>query len=1254
MADIKLEGIGTIYNVPEKSSDFLNKIADKWREVYNYFKNSSDIDKANAAYEIVNEAWSVYETGELSTNFTYSSGKTIYDGHRLDVESVLEGEDYDTFYLNAMPYYLSTFSMFEFANDDTQVMAHVGSSGVVNSGIYEWFEDDKISGYRFKRSNSLFSLLDNFIGSSWRNNNSIVKYGVFYANKIKSVSTEDLLVKGYYKNNNTGDSYVLFSDESSIKEFIYECVYTLDASNISVNGSRFDINMIQSLSKAMSEEMLKCLKNVVEKIDYDNAEEVYLYSVGDCNVQVFNANDLDLVGSYDELFTKSMEEFEAKVDELRKAGTSDIYKKEEVKNFVKKICGGTLSGTEYIKDSNATKIGSYDRDSALDFFRAKTGIDFDKTKIAISGSKFTADLKTVSKQTDSKQKSNQEWIGFITLLDIEDPNYKSLNTSVSSFLSKMASLMSENNSYKVPLCFYETTIFSEQKKAYEALNKANGNLIAKLAFLSFFIVSSFSVSQTRQQITIKFKFKQRNTATTSVKINNEDKKSFLEVYEELADAALKRINEILSITATQQETQETQQEAKDTQASFDQYVKSRISSSYFTEKNYFYITDPTGKKRVPFNSFVDIEFRVLKIGSSENSIDWIPVTSMRTEKSRESNDFVINGGQDNMYEMHAGSYFDSFDLNDNGGVKEISLTLKSVNDMNLENIIYNSLAADSATVYTNGSGSLSAIQKMLNDTESNFRIRFGYRDISAKDASNNETAITTSDNSNKDFIDRTKTSTSGDNATVKPVLIYPWTYFKITGLSSNITNGEDTYTITAVGSGSYILNNMTLIGADFNFKKNTDKESKDFLGTPHNVIGKIAKWITIASTDCDNNSNGSDRDIETARICFLGDGSNTVFTGFDEEKKYKYALSGGGTLNGGDIEDIEEKFLDTSSDSIKSKNFNITNDSKSLSIKEILDSLSKWLPSRVYYIAKKENSDKTVAIHIPYKSIYEIEDFFSSVPFKTENITYQIIEADACIYPDGGTPTGDYHKVYFIRMYYEGPGLTEDENGVVTSNEYLRIYNYKSTQEQVIENIDISSNDKELGNAVSSVTLLGSGTPVVFKFDDEKGSFTDGVTTTESSTEIDYSKTKTIKKEDSWFNSPSADAINPKLTLCNSKYVTTSSSLDDGTGITEIPSTYTEAAALFFSDQQNKQYEGEITILGDPFYYFDSSLEAGKYEIYLQMNRVANRKNYKVTPSRYSGIYFIKGIKHSIDSSGKYTTTLSVAKRVFGSGTSTT
>ena len=32
---------------------------------------------------------------------------------------------------------------------------------------------------------------------------------------------------------------------------------------------------------------------------------------------------------------------------------------------------------------------------------------------------------------------------------------------------------------------------------------------------------------------------------------------------------------------------------------------------------------------------------------------------------------------------------------------------------------------------------------------------------------------------------------------------------------------------------------------------------------------------------------------------------------------------------------------------------------------------------------------------IPYESIYEIEDFFNTQPFKAEKMRYQIIEADA-------------------------------------------------------------------------------------------------------------------------------------------------------------------------------------------------------------------------------------------------------------------
>ena len=218
---------------------------------------------------------------------------------------------------------------------------------------------------------------------------------------------------------------------------------------------------------------------------------------------------------------------------------------------------------------------------------------------------------------------------------------------------------------------------------------------------------------------------------------------------------------------------------------------------------------------------------------------------------------------------------------------------------------------------------------MLKDSEANFRIRFGYRDFVFNNESNEETVINTSNNFDDSFINRTKVSKKNVNGKkssyVKPVLVYPWTYFKITGLNSNIKNGTDTYEIKGVSSGSYMLSNMALCGISTNFSK--EATSDDFRGTPRNVVGKLAKWITMASTD--DNENSSKRDITTARICFLGDERGKIITDFDNSEKqfksdYVYQLRGGQTLNGGNIQSIEEKFFNKSNNQVlNSKNFNI-------------------------------------------------------------------------------------------------------------------------------------------------------------------------------------------------------------------------------------------------------------------------------------------------------------------------------------------
>ena len=211
-------------------------------------------------------------------------------------------------------------------------------------------------------------------------------------------------------------------------------------------------------------------------------------------------------------------------------------------------------------------------------------------------------------------------------------------------------------------------------------------------------------------------------------------------------------------------------------------------------------------------------------------------------------------------------------------------------------------------------------------------------------------------------------------------------------------------------------------------------------------------------------------------------------------------------------------------------------------------------------------------------------------------------------------------------------------------------------QEQVIENIEISSNDAEFGNTISSVTMLGAGAPVVFNFDKEAGVLKDEAISTKNGEIISINSCENdlvsdLGKFSSYFDPKPESRVKPCIVFNNSNYLM-NPGVKDIEEFNVIASTCKNEASLFFSAMQNKLYTGEMTILGDPFYCFDSSVEAGKYEIYLQMNRVEDPNTYKLTPSRYSGIYYLTGIKHTMDSEGKYNTTLSITKRVFGNSES--
>ncbi len=1297
------EGKQYIY-IPDESEDIIKAISSTYNLIYKYFSETLNVDELENSFDnLINEFGTFTES--VSGKSLLDDFKVISNNYDLITSTIKNGDYNYSNTIGSIPFNITYYSIFKYSDNGSKVNYYLEE---VDDNIYEIAYDEEVGKnvWRFKPDNNFFNLMDAFIGESWRDSGATLDPPAWFSGKQKDIDIVSLLTKGYYKFKN--NYYYVFKDETEIKYYIYSCVSS-STKYVKV-GDGFTINFPIPMHYGLQEKMEEAIK---EKITKQTTESLNLhdfsYQFGTTDVKVRSVSDD--VNKYKNIFEYATGLAKSYIEELRKSDakvtTNSLYKDPYIYKLFNKIVGITndSSGFKFNKNTKTKIFDSENYGAGIIAFLSSKIRKYSNDYLAVAkddkmNSASEINLKKSSQKEDAN--INSYIIGsFIKPEDrarvrkSEDINIINKDSDCTEYFNSLSSLLNDNDDLNKSFYFYETAIygdgkdgldnrandiprnaqieFGEQtneleycKQKIDEFCKISGTVISKFVFVSLFDIKKIDSSDYKLNNKYilqcsNFKYSMKYSTTNQIMlIDGEYFYEYDKAYESLGKKVLSYLNEIIKISGNLGEDEDRNDKTDKIAENFNSYIKSRISDNYFTEKDYFYIND-NGIKRVPSNSFVDIEFRVPDYSEDDTKINvvWIPVTSVRTHLNTENDADIVFNKDKGYREIHAGTYFDSLELTDNGGIKEISLNLKSVNDMNLEKIIFNSLSLDNKLKAKAASSDniASYLDKMLKDTDSNFRVRFGYRDVATNDPSNNETTITDSNNSDKGFLNRTRTYTKTvngkDTTYVKPVMVYPWTYFKITGLDSRIKDGDDTYSIKGISSGSYILDNMSLCGISTNFSRESSDE--DFRGTPKNVVGKLAKWITLASTD---NSKNKDRDITTARICFLGDEQGTIITDFNNlddkfESDYRYVLKGESFLSGGNIETIEDKFFNASTNQVlNAKNFNITNDVKMPSVKEIMDSLMKWLPDRVYYIAKVEN--RIAALYIPYDTIYKMGDFFGNNPYKTEKMSYQVIEADAHIYKDGedkgdSSEDGYFHKVYFIRMYFEGPGLSASKDGTIP-NEYLRIYNYRSLQEQVIENVEISStNDSEFGNTVSSVMLLGSGTPVVFTYDKESGVTSNELTSVSNGDTISRNDVIGGKDEgmySSWFTSKSKAEINPKLVYNNSQYI-----LSDVKGYENfdaISSMYEIEASRFFTDQQNKQYEGEITILGDPFYYFDSEVQAGKYEIYLQMNRVKNMKTYEIEESKYSGVYFIKGIRHNIDSTGKYLTTLSVVKRIFG------
>lgn len=1270
-----------------------------YKSIINYFSNADNyIDqdtsnniKKNLLEKICSVAYGPYSVLRNNATSLYLKYANNYDNIDNIVKNVLEGnasEDEDWVY--SFAYIILYYSLFKyfpatdclscgnFYNDDVFKLVPIGTS----------------YGYCFNSDNSVFSLFNKLSGETWPKGNSYYSSGKIFSKRTE-IATDRLLIDGYLPL--SSGNYILFEEsdgEILVKEFILKLIdlnlIPSDTDNNIANSyiiNDFTLNIGKGLLSLLAENIKSVIDNVISnlraKVLNETQKEFTFYNT---TITVNSASD-DCV-KYMEVYKYGVELLRKYIEALKNEN-KQISSDEYVKKLVEKISGAVNSNNDYILPSNINKkcyiYGDVGGTEILEFISNKLGIQ-NETDARINNTTLSIKLD-LSNLDDGKQEYNLTQF-YIT-------------SEKSGYLKELANKVNENKEYDKPFYFYEYLIFNNENeiKNYNTSEKLkniidkycliSSNVISKFAFLTVNNLSKNNPSEyivyndmtarpdhysnSKEGITCSSFVAQKKYSSTNevVKIKGTWYNKWKDVYQEIAKVVIEYLKSIIKDVEESQTIDNDFKSADIESADYESYLKMRTSNGFFTEKDYFYIND-NGIKRTPNSVFVDVEFKVPRYENNKIIEEWIPVSSRRNYVNNEIVEDIVINENSGEREMHAGTYFSSFELDDKAGTREITLTLKSVNDLNLERIIFNSLSLESKKFEASNEYNVN-LDYMIKNIESNFKIRFGYREEPSENS-----AITTSDSFNTEFINRVDAQVNnlnGNTNFVKPVEIYPWTYFKITGLNSNIKDGVDTYEIKGVESGSYAFQYLSLSGVSTNFSDKMEENSGTLYGSPRNVIGKIAKWITSASSktiDDRSSSNSDKKDISTATICFLSDEDGKIITDFDPNaynketngtgafvSDYSYVLRGGGTLKGGDIKKIESAFFDsTGSTLLNAKNFNISNDYKTYSVKELLNQLCDWLPSRIYYISKIDegNTKQTAATYLTYETIYRnFKNFFSTMPYKSENIRYQIIDAEAKILKPGETfemfteeqkkEEGFWQKVHFIRMYYEGPGKKKYND----NNSYLRIYNYRSTQEQVIENIEISTDDAEYGNTVSSVMLLGGGVPMVFSCDSE-GKINNEVRIGNSGENISRDgrqdggvvDTGTI----SVLGNSGEENFKPFLFYNNNKFI--DSSIKGNDNINTVISNFTEEAARFFTKQQNRLYKGEITITGDPFYYFDSRMEAGVYEILLQMNRVSNRKTYELSPSRYSGIYYINGIRHNIDESGKFTTTLSVIKRIFG------
>jgi len=620
------------------------------------------------------------------------------------------------------------------------------------------------------------------------------------------------------------------------------------------------------------------------------------------------------------------------------------------------------------------------------------------------------------------------------------------------------------------------------------------------------------------------------------------------------------------------------------------------------------------KAILPTTPYVEVQFRTsmstestgtsLSSESSTETSEWTTVTTRLP-----SSTYTPPVDQDiSKSSLKFDNYFENLTLEDNGGVVKCNLSLYDKDLERLENIIIKSI------ISTKGGNDIikrkideappkAVLEFMPNPSSNiNFRLRFGYSEPTESDRIFRPALM-----SNKDWKERTKVKNQ-DAIYLKS----PWVYFMMMGLTFNLTNKGVVANINGMSMSNTYLDKTKIV-----------KRFALMKGTPQKLLKNISEQVYISTggrvqvvkaVEPGRVSTTKAEPLTPDDIAAIG---KDIDYGEPSDLPIQWAVEPkeGEDTNPDDLSDEKKKELEDDLKVLKidislGGEPNLERDEEGhltgrmineyMSLRDLLRDFVNKVPP----ILRNRNNDEYITDGEKIKEIIENKDnkedptIFEQIPY-----TFSINEQTRAENSNADTDT-----IVVIRFFYRRIDKAKQC--------FVRSYDYRQAPKTIITNFSVR-NKFDFIQLNQNIIVKGKELDVMLsappaEVDNNAGGIPSNVT--------DYFQ-KQLQSDD--------------FTLVN-KVVENNGDNNSNSIAAQVVKNLNEG--IFF---------GDIEILGDPFYLFDSVVQPYQHFILLNVYRNYNEYNQgndKILNKSYlSGYYLIKKIKHTLSLSG-FKTTLSIEK----------